>query len=489
MHRYHHPELLPRSKLKRPYVSIQLPIYNERYVVRRLVETCVRMVDQYGKQHAEILILDDSTDDTSRQVDDIVSGLQQKDYHIHVQRRANREGYKAGALQVALDHTRAEFVAIFDADYTPAPDFLLRTIPFFSQDEKLAIIQSRWTHLNRDYNLVTSAIAIGIDVHFLIEQTARYATSCLQNFNGSGGVLRKSALVEAGGWQADTLAEDLDASYRMQLKGYKILYLKDLPSPGEVPPTVPSFKKQQARWANGSLRTARKLLPTILSNHQLKLYQRVEAYIHLTGYVLHPMMYISFLLAALGTILGLDTYLNHTQILTPFGGILLASPTKSDVLLHNLSWGALDTMILLSLVAAWVSPIVSLRLQKLSIRKNLSGLMYLFLLGSGISISNTIEALKALFTNKQWEFKRTPKYATVNNDEALRYHTYQVPLDGVFLLEVISVLLGLAAVSLALAHHLFFILLILAPYTVAYIFIAYLTFTQSRPQVQATDGD
>ena len=229
------------------------------------------------------------------------------------------QGYKAGALQIALQNTDAEFIAIFDADYTPRSDFLLRTIPYLLQDDQLAIVQSRWTHLNRYFNRVTSAVAIGIDVHFMVEQTGRYASKCFQNFNGSGGVLRRSALVEAGGWQADTLAEDLDASYRMQMKGYHILFLKDLTSPGEVPPTVPSFKKQQARWANGSLRTARKLLPSILPNPKIKLYQRLEAFIHLTGYMLHPMMFVSFLLASFGTIFEVDTFLVHSHMLTPSG--------------------------------------------------------------------------------------------------------------------------------------------------------------------------
>jgi cellulose synthase/poly-beta-1,6-N-acetylglucosamine synthase-like glycosyltransferase len=486
MHRYHVPRISGDFSQERPFVSIQLPIYNERYVVRRLVDSCTRMVQQYGIEFAEICILDDSTDDTVKMVDEITQEYAQKHFKIHVQRRVNRAGYKAGALQVALENTQAEFIAIFDADYTPTRNFLLRTIPYFLQHEDLAIVQSRWSHLNRYYNLVTRAIAIGIDVHFLIEQTARYATNCFQNFNGSGGVLRKSALMEAGGWQADTLAEDLDASYRMQMKGYKVLFLRDLTSPGEIPPTVPGFKKQQARWANGSLRTARKLLPSLLVNKQIKPYQRLEAFIHLTGYILHPMMYTSFLLANFGTIFGIDTFLIHTHMLTPLGGSfsVLASPGAKQ--LHNLSWGVLDTMIILSMFAAWVSPTISLTLQKLSLRKNLTGLLALFLLGSGVSISNSIEAIKALFTNRQWEFKRTPKYASVQGREGWRNNIYQVPLDPIFILEIASVLLGLTGISMAFNQGQFLILIILLPYTLAYAFVAYLTISQSRPQAPAS---
>jgi cellulose synthase/poly-beta-1,6-N-acetylglucosamine synthase-like glycosyltransferase len=485
MHRYRTPKILPDSTSQRPFVSIQLPIYNERYVVRRLVDSCARMVEQYGIANAEISILDDSTDDTVQLIDEIVSEYTQKNFHIYAQRRPTRQGYKAGALQIALQDTQAEFIAIFDADYTPPSDFLLRTIPYLLDDEKLAIVQSRWTHLNRYFNRVTSAVAIGIDVHFIVEQTGRYASKCFQNFNGSGGVLRKSALLEAGGWQADTLAEDLDASYRIQMKGYHVLFLKDLTSPGEVPPTVPSFKKQQARWANGSLRTARKLLPSILLSQKYKLYQRLEAFIHLTGYMLHPLMFISFLLASFGTIFELDTFLIHSHMLTPIGGAFAAFDPFTAKRIHDLSWGALDALILLSMVAAWLSPLVSIKLQKLSIRKNLPGLLVLFLLGSGISVSNTIEAIKALFTNRQWEFKRTPKYANVKDEQGVRNRRYQVPLDFVFLLELASVCLGLIATIFAILRNHYFVLAILIPYTTAYLFITILTLQQSRPQAPA----
>ncbi len=485
MHRYHLPEISPQAAQKRPFVAIQLPIYNERYVVRRLVEACARMVEQYGIDRAEISILDDSSDDTSQLVDQIVSEYQHKGFHIQAQRRSNREGYKAGALQLALDKTQAEFVAIFDADYTPPVDFLLRTIPFLLQDDKVAIVQSRWAHLNRYFNRVTSAVAIGIDVHFFVEQTGRYATRCFQNFNGSGGVLRKRALIEAGGWQADTLAEDLDASYRIQLKGYHVLYVKDLPSPGEVPPTIPSFIKQQARWANGSLRAARKLLPSILTDKEVKFYQRVEAYIHLTGYLLHPFMLISFLLASFGTIFEIDTFLIHSHMLTPFGGLLSTANPITGPLIHDLSWAGLDAMIILSMLAAWISPLVSLKSQDLSIRKNLPNLLVLYLLGTGISVSNTVEAIKALFTNREWEFTRTPKYATLSSKAGWQNRRYQIPLDAVFFLELAAVTLGIFAVMFAIIHGHYGVLIMLVPYTMAYIFITFYTLIESRSMAPA----
>jgi cellulose synthase/poly-beta-1,6-N-acetylglucosamine synthase-like glycosyltransferase len=480
IHRYHIPPLQQGFTDHQPMVAVQLPIYNERYVVRRLISACVRMVERYGVECAEINILDDSTDDTVQLVDEIVTEYALKGIRINVQRRPSRVGYKAGALQLALEHTSAEFIAIFDADYTPPYDFLLRTVPYFLQDDKLAIVQSRWTHLNRYFNRITSAVAIGIDVHFFVEQTGRYATKCFQNFNGSGGVLRKSALVEAGGWQADSLAEDLDASYRMQMKGYHELFLKDLLCPGEVPPTVPSFKKQQARWANGSLRTAKKLLPSILRNQQFKLYQRVEAFIHLTGYFIHPLMFFSFLLACFGTIFEVDTFLIHSHMLTPFGGAFTAFDPLTATKIHDLTWGALDAMILLSMVAVWLSPLVSLKAQQLSIRKNLTSLLVLYLLGSGISVSNTIEAAKALLTNRVWEFKRTPKYASLKSKQGWQNQRYQIPLDFVFLLELAADCLGIIAIIFAILHSHYFVLVLLIPYTSAYMYISLFTLKQSR---------
>jgi cellulose synthase/poly-beta-1,6-N-acetylglucosamine synthase-like glycosyltransferase len=484
LHRYRTPPLPPSTLENHPYVSVHLPIYNERYVVKRLLDACTRMVESYGIENAEICVLDDSTDDTIDLVNEIVQEYSQKNFHIQVLHRSERTGYKAGALQEALERTQAEFIAIFDADYTPPEDFLLRTIPYLVQDDRLAIVQSRWTHLNRYFNRVTSAVAIGIDVHFLVEQTGRYAIKCFQNFNGSGGVIRRSALVESGGWQADTLAEDLDASYRMQMQGYHVLFLKDLASPGELPPTVPSFKKQQARWANGSLRTARKLLPSILPNQKYKPYQRLEAFIHLTGYMLHPLMFFSFLLASFGTIFEIDTFLIHSHMLTPFGGSFSAFEPATAQLVHNISWTFLDVMILLCMIAAWISPLVSLKSQKLSITKNLGSLFVLYLLGSGISVSNTVEAIKALLTNRTWEFNRTPKYANIQSKEGWRDRRYQVPLDFVFVLELASVILGLIAVTFAFMHGHYWVLLILIPYTSAYTFITILTFQQSRAVAQ-----
>jgi cellulose synthase/poly-beta-1,6-N-acetylglucosamine synthase-like glycosyltransferase len=479
--RYVSPQLPPDPTVPRPGVAIHLPVYNEKYVIQRLVAACVCMAEAYGMDRVKILVIDDSDDETADMVDMLVKDYQIKHFQIEVLRREGRQGFKAGALQSALDTTSEPFIAIFDADFIPPADFLNRTIPYFLQDESLGIIQGRWTHTNRDYNLLTSAIATGIDAHFLVEQAGRYATGCLQNFNGSSGILRKKALLEAGGWQSDTLAEDLDASYRVQLQGYRILFLKDLQSPGEVPLTVPSFKKQQSRWACGSLRTAKKLLPTLVRNQNLSIKQRLEAFIHLTGYMVHPLMFISFLLACLGTLLSVNSF-RIPEIFSRFQAGINSEMIRTSARYapQYLAWSLVGLLILLCTVAAWIPPIVVLRGQAMPFWRKFSSVILLYLLGCGISMSNTIEAGKALFTNRNWAFKRTPKYAIQHENEGWSSKRYQVSLDYVCLLELILVCLGVSAIGYAVWRSNFGALLVLVPFTAAYAFVSTLTILQSR---------
>jgi cellulose synthase/poly-beta-1,6-N-acetylglucosamine synthase-like glycosyltransferase len=480
--RYRTPDLPGKDGDSRPRVSIHLPVYNEKYVVRRLVDACTRMAEAYGPEKVRILIIDDSTDDTVGIIDDITRELGEGRARIEVLRRHNRQGFKAGALQAALERTDEEFIAIFDADFIPAADFLVRTVPYFFQDERLGIIQSRWTHINREYNFLTQAIAIGIDVHFIVEQAGRYAAGCFQNFNGSGGVLRKKALLESGGWQSDTLAEDLDASYRIQMQGYHVLYLKDLHSPGEIPPTVPSFKKQQGRWACGSLRTARKILPALINEPGLGFKKRLQAFIHLTGYIIHPLMFISFLLASFSTLWKIGTFQIAPQNLPLFAINPGSWSFFIGAAVQYATWGLLLSLILLCTVAAWISPVAALTRQELSVWRNAASLLVLFLLGCGVSMSNTIEAGKALFTNRIFEFKRTPKYAVAHKKEGWENKKYQVPLDFVWFLELALVCLGGTAIGFAVRRSDFAVLLILVPYTVAYAFVLMMTYRQSRQE-------
>ena len=295
---------VPRKKTDEKFpVTVQLPVFNERYVVERLLNACAKMADRYGRSIVQIQLLDDSTDETTQIASQAVDRLRDLGYDVMMIHRDLREGFKAGALENANNYAKYPFVAIFDADFVPPHDFLDRTMPYFS-DPQLSLVQCRWTHMNQDYNMVTRAVSIGYDGHHLVEQTGRTAAGYLLNFNGSAGVLRRKALEDAGGWQADTLAEDLDVSYRMQLKGWKALYLRDIECPAEIPPTIPSLKRQQSRWARGSIRTFRKLLSKILMDRGLSSGQKAEALVHLSYYSVHPLMFSAFVIALLAAFLG-----------------------------------------------------------------------------------------------------------------------------------------------------------------------------------------
>jgi cellulose synthase/poly-beta-1,6-N-acetylglucosamine synthase-like glycosyltransferase len=479
--RRYHPPILEGSLAVRPSVSIHLPIYNEKYVIHRLVASCVLIAETYGINLVDILLIDDSDDDTVSEIDAIIAEYKKRSIQIEVFRRGNRQGFKAGALQAALERTPEDFIAIFDADFIPPADFLVRTLPYFIQDERLGIVQSRWDHLNRNYNFLTHAVAIAIDIHFLIEQTGRYAAGLFQNFNGSGGVLRKTAILETGGWQSDTLAEDLDLSYRMQLHGYQVLYLKDLLTPGEIPPTIPSFKKQQGRWACGSLRTAKKILPQLLPKPGLKFKQRLQAFIHLTGYIIYPLMTLSFLLSCLATFFNLNYSLRfQADNFFLLHEILGSTGTAAGFSIQNIIWVFLGPLIILSTIAPWISSISTLRVKRLSVFKNLTSLLILLLLGFGISISNTLEAAKALLSNRSWEFTRTPKYADLNNETGWKASNYQIALDPVWMLELVFACTGVVATGFAIWQSNFSVLLILIPFTTAYAFILFLTILQSQ---------
>ena len=463
-----------------PSVSIHLPIYNEKYVVRRLMAACTRMAEAYGIDRVNILVLDDSDDDTVSEIDSVVEEYVKEHFRIQIVRRGNRQGYKAGALEVALEKTPEDFIAIFDADFAPPADFLIRTLPYFVQDEQLGIVQSRWEHLNRDFNYLTKSTAILMDIHFIIEQTGRYVEGLFQNFNGSGGVLRKNAILEAGGWQADTLAEDLDLSYRMQFLGYRVLYLRDLRSPGEIPPTIPNYKQQQSRWACGSLRAARKILPLILPQREISFKQRIQSLIHLTGYLIHPLMTISFVLTCISSFFSFNNR-SVAQAYIILTEHRITGPVLPFALsfLQDLIWFLFVPLIFLGTIAPWVSAITTLRVQKLPLSHNLSSLLVLYLIGFGTSLNNTLGAGKALFTERAWEWTRTPKYADLKSQAGWRTKQYQISSNRVWLLELAFACLGAIAAGYATLHSNFSALIVLVPFTLAYAFVSLVTILQS----------
>ena len=238
-----------------PHVTIQLPIYNERYVVERLIETVCRI--DYPKNLLEVQVLDDSTDDTVQIAGAMIAKMKTAGVDIVYIHRADRRGFKAGALKEGLKTAKGSLVAVFDADFIPYPDFLKESVPYF-KDPQIGMLQIRWGHINSDYSMLTRAQSIGIDGHFGVEQASRAWNGFFMNFNGTAGVWRKKTIRDAGGWQADTLTEDLDLSYRAQLKGWKLMFAPQVVCPAEVPVTINAFKSQQHRWAKGSIQTAKK---------------------------------------------------------------------------------------------------------------------------------------------------------------------------------------------------------------------------------------
>lgn len=274
-------EILPR-------VTVQLPLYNERYVVERLLDSVIQL--EYPRDRLQIQVLDDSTDETHPFTQALVARLRAEGHPIEYHHRDNREGFKAGALQEGLKTATGELIAIFDADFVPPRDFLMRTVHFFT-DPKVGVVQTRWSYLNRNYNVLTEVEAILLDGHFVLEHVARCGRGLFFNFNGTAGVLRRQMIEDAGGWEHDTLTEDCDLSYRAQLKGWKFLYLPGLDCPSELPVEMHAFQVQQSRWAKGLVQVAKKLLPRIL-RAPIPWRHKVEAFFHLTPNISYPLMMV-----------------------------------------------------------------------------------------------------------------------------------------------------------------------------------------------------
>src|SRR5215208_412088 len=357
-----------------PRVTVQLPIFNEKYTVERLLRAVTGL--DYPADRLQIQVLDDSTDDTYDLLTKLVEEYKGRGTDIELIHRVDRKGYKAGALDNGSHTATGELIAIFDADFVPKPDWLKRTVPCF-QNPQLGCLQTRWGHTNQQYNSLTRAEAMGIDGHFIIEQTVRSKNGFFLNFNGTAGLWRLACIEDAGGWQWDTLTEDLDLSYRAQMRGWKIDYLPDVVVPAELPAHVEAFKNQQFRWAKGSFQVVRKMLPRIFDDSRLPWHIRLLAILHLTGYGVHPLM-----LALL--------------ILTLPVGLLAPSAFK---------------LFPLSIIAGFGPPLVYLTAKASHTPPLLERIKLLPLLtitGFGISLSTSIAVIEGLL-GKGGTFVRTPK--------------------------------------------------------------------------------
>ncbi len=392
-HKYNDHEVQPFDG-PLPRVTVQLPIYNEMYVCERLIESVCAI--QYPRGLLEIQVLDDSTDETQAIAAAAVERFRQRGVDIRYLHRADRRGYKAGALEAGLKVAKGELVAVFDADFVPDPDFLRRTVPHFS-DAGVGMVQVRWGHLNRAFSALTQAQSIMLDGHFMIEHTARNRSGRFFNFNGTAGIWRREAILDAGGWAHDTLTEDLDLSYRAQLRGWKFIFLPHVVSPAEVPVEMNAFKSQQHRWAKGSIQTAKKLLPAIF-RAKLPLSVKVEAFFHLTNNLAYLLMVL-------------------ISLLMPIAVAVRYSHGWYGVLLLDFPFFIAAT---LSVSGFYIA---SQREVGMGWGQRLRYLPFLMSLGIGLSINNARAVIEALF-NHQSEFKRTPKHGVVNSAQAwqqLRY--------------------------------------------------------------------
>jgi len=302
-----------------PPVTIQLPLYNERYVVERLIEEVSKM--DYPKHLLQIQVLDDSTDDTHPFTAALVREYQAAGVPIEYHHRTNRHGYKAGALQEGMKTATGEFIAVFDADFIPPRDFLQRAIDYFT-DPAVGVVQTRWTYVNRHYSVLTEVEAMLLDGHFVIEHGARFGGGLFFNFNGTAGILRAKMIDDAGGWQHDTLTEDSDLSYRAQLKGWRFVYVPEIECPSELPVEMYAFQVQQSRWAKGLMQVAKKLLPAILRSN-IPLRAKAEAFFHLTPNISYPLMLIISALSL--PVMIVRFYMGWFQMLTIDLPLIIAS--------------------------------------------------------------------------------------------------------------------------------------------------------------------
>ncbi len=315
--RLRHPKNTPVFNEKFvPFITVQLPVYNELHVVERLLDA-VAAID-YPANKIEIQVLDDSTDETSALIAKKVALLLQKNITLHHIQRTTRYGYKAGALRYGLSKAKGNFIAVFDADFLPSTDFLKKTIPYFT-DEKIGMVQTRWSHINKETSLLSKLQAIALDGHFTVEQHGRNAAGYFINFNGTAGIWRKQAILDAGNWQDDTLTEDLDLSYRAQMKGWQFIYLENFTTPAELPPLVSALKSQQFRWTKGGAETARKNMKTLLASSfpwSVKL--------HGAFHLIYSFGFISIIVYSLLTVplLFVKEYYPHYQWLFPLSGAM-----------------------------------------------------------------------------------------------------------------------------------------------------------------------
>lgn len=395
-----------------PIVTVQLPLFNELYVVKRLIDAVCAL--EYPKEKLEIQVLDDSTDETFELVEQATEHYRAIGYDIKHIHRKDRSGFKAGALKHGLETARGEFIAVFDADFVPNKDFLVKTIPHFFTDPKIGVVQTRWEHLNREYSMLTRAQAFALDGHFVIEQDVRNKAGFFIQFNGTGGVWRKTTIIDAGNWQSDTLTEDLDLSYRAQLRGWKFKYLTHVTSPAELPAEVNALKSQQFRWTKGAIETARKMIPEVWkSNIPLRI--KIHSTFHLTNNIVFPFI-------ILAGILNVPLIFIKQQ-----GG-------------HE-AYFAMMSVFIIAFIGSFLFYLISQKSVYPDWRRRIM-LFPLFMAGSmGFAVNNSRAVFEGIFKRKS-EFVRTPKFAINGKEDTWKKNVYISKKKKIGLVVMIEIFLA-----------------------------------------------
>ena len=433
-----------------PTITIQLPIYNEKYVAQRLVDAVCHM--DYPKDKMKIMVCDDSDDDTVELLRGVVDGYKKEGYQIEHVRRGTRKGYKAGALKHAMKTTDTELVAIFDADFIPPTWFLKRAIPHFATSN-IGLVQCRWGHINEDYSTITQVQALSIDFHFLVEQKAKSNSHLFMNFNGTAGIWRRDCIEDAGGWHTATLVEDLDLSYRAQMKGWKCLFLPDIVVDAELPAQMNGAKRQQFRWAKGSIQCAIKLLSDVALKRNVAIEAKIQAFIQLTRHIVYPLVLIQFL--SLPVLLAAQVNLYVVSVLPALTiATYLAMGPGAYVLvirgMYNKSWKSKAKL-----------------------------LPALLIYNAGMSVNNTVAVFDAILGKKN-EFHRTPKYGIVTKKDDWKGKAYNLPFTQTTLLEIFFGVYGMMGIFIAIFSNNPMFVPIIALQTIGFFFIAYLSVSHTR---------
>ncbi len=432
-----------------PLVTVQLPIYNELYVAERLIEAAAAL--DYPSDRLEIQVLDDSTDETVSLVARTVERVQARGIAIHHLHRADRQGYKAGALADGLQAAKGEFIAIFDADFVPNSDFLKRILPYFDS-ERIAFVQARWGHLNSGYSLLTFLQALSLDAHFAVEQLARSQLGLWFNFNGTAGVWRKTAILDSGGWKAETLTEDLDLSYRAYLRGWRARYAGEIEVPSELPVSFTAFRRQQHRWAHGGFECAIRYIPLIWKS-DATLARKIQSSLHLTGYLIHLLLFACVFLYPL--VVAISE--RYPGLIDLFGIAVVFNLTA-------------------------LAPIALTAVAQNSLRKRwvafLPAFVALAALGAGLML-NTLRAALQVWAGHKGAFERTPKYGITARAQKWESNRYYVKVDVLVAFEILVAFLNVGTVWLAWQNSNWLIVLYAGIFAAGLFFNSGLTIVQA----------